>query len=147
MYRFAKLSAPKLCHLSVQAALMDDSLRLHDFLGATLQDVEELCGLEKTIHSDAERYTNQARDTILAKSREELQQFAIEKNWIDIHDEEGFDPNDDRIGTEIFNEYLWDLKTEKIASLRRERIQPCLSSIKLKAPLENLIQKSYQSAK
>jgi hypothetical protein len=132
------LSAPNLCHLSVQAAYGLTHLRLHDFLGATLQDVEELCGLEKTIHSDAERYTNQARDSILAKSREELQQFAIEKNWIDTHDEEEFDPNDDGIGTEIFNEYLWNLKTEKIASLRRERIQPCLSSIKLKAPLENL---------
>jgi hypothetical protein len=132
------LSAPNLSHLSVEDAYGLTHLRLYDFLGATLQDVEELCGLEMTIHADAERYTNQARATISAKSTEELKQFAIEKNWIDIDDEEGFDPNDDDFGTEMLNEYLWNLKTEKIASLRRERIQPCLSSIKLKAPLENL---------
>ena len=108
--------------------------------------MEELCGLEMTIHADAERYTNQARATISAKSTEELKQFAIEKNWIDIDDEEGFDPNDDDFGTEMLNEYL-EFEDRKIASLRRERIQPCLSSIKLKAPLENLDAEKLHSAK
>ena len=36
------------------------------------------------------------------------------KNWIDIDDEEGLDPNDDNFGTEMLNEYLWNLKTEKL---------------------------------